>query len=213
MSQLPNHFIISKYFNDLSSDQVEKFKSLLDLYQHWNEAINVVSRKDIDELYIRHVLHSLAIARFIQFLPGSRVMDLGTGGGFPGIPLAIFFPQVQFLLVDSIGKKIKVVEEIAGALDLHNVRAKAARVEQVNEQFDFIVTRAVAKSSKLKTWTRGKLLPKGNHQLPNGIIALKGGDLSAELKEVKAKKIKQVNISSYFQESFFETKKIVYIGF
>ena len=213
MSQLPNHFIISKYFNDLSSDQVEKFKSLLDLYQHWNEAINVVSRKDIDELYIRHVLHSLAIARFIQFLPGSRVMDLGTGGGFPGIPLAIFFPQVQFLLVDSIGKKIKVVEEIAGALDLHNVRAKAARVEQVNEKFDFIVTRAVAKSSKLKTWTRGKLLPKGNHQLPNGIIALKGGDLSAELKEVKAKKIKQVNISSYFQESFFETKKIVYIGF
>ena len=213
MSQLPNHFIISKYFNDLSSDQVEKFKSLLDLYQHWNEAINVVSRKDIDELYIRHVLHSLAIARFIQFLPGSRVMDLGTGGGFPGIPLAIFFPQVQFLLVDSIGKKIKVVEEVAGALDLHNVRAKAARVEQVNEKFDFIVTRAVAKSSKLKTWTRGKLLPKGNHQLPNGIIALKGGDLSAELKEVKAKKIKQVNISSYFQESFFETKKIVYIGF
>ena len=138
---------------------------------------------------------------------------MGTGGGFPGIPLAIFFPQVQFLLVDSIGKKIKVVEEVAGALDLHNVRAKAARVEQVNEQFDFIVTRAVAKSSKLKTWTRGKLLPKGNHQLPNGIIALKGGDLSAELKEVKAKKIKHVNISSYFQESFFETKKIVYIGF
>ena len=205
--------IVLKYFPHLTSRQIQQLELLESLYQDWNLKINVVSRKDIDELYIRHVLHSLAIARFIQFLPGSRVMDLGTGGGFPGIPLAIFFPQVQFLLVDSIGKKIKVVEEIAGALDLHNVRAKAARVEQVNEQFDFIVTRAVAKSSKLKTWTRGKLLPKGNHQLPNGIIALKGGDLSAELKEVKAKKIKQVNISSYFQESFFETKKIVYIGF
>ena len=212
MSERQDHTIISKYFEGLSEDQTQKFQALGALYQQWNEAINVISRKDIEDLYIRHVLHSLAIAKYIEFLPESRIIDLGTGGGFPGIPLAILFPKVQFLLVDSIGKKVKVVDEVAKSLELNNIRTKASRVESIDEKFDFIVTRAVARSAKLKNWTKGMLLKSNRHEISNGIIALKGGDLSEELGEVKSKKVDLVNISSYFTEPFFETKQVVYIG-
>ena len=212
VSQLQNQSILSKYFGDLSEDQIKKFESLYDIYRHWNNAINVISRKDIDELYIRHVLHSLAIAKYIKFLPESKIMDLGTGGGFPGIPLAIYFPKAHFLLIDSIGKKIRVVEEVTKSLGLSNVRVKTSRVEQIDEKFDFIVTRAVARSSKLKTWTKGKFSTSHRHHLSNGIIALKGGDLLEELREVKSKKVEEVAINDYFDEPFFETKKITYLA-
>ncbi len=201
--------LLQQYFPELSSAQEKKFLALSALYQFWNEQINVVSRKDIDELYVRHVLHSLAIAKFIQFKPGTSVMDLGTGGGFPGIPLAIFFPEVHFLLVDSISKKIRVVHEIAQSLELNNVQAATSRAEQIKEQFDFVVTRAVARSAKLQAWCKGRINPRSQHILRNGIIALKGGDLSDELSEIRGRH--QITpITEYFKEAFFETKKIVY---
>ncbi|SHI35979.1 16S rRNA m(7)G-527 methyltransferase [Mesonia phycicola] len=200
---------ILKYFPDLTEDQKEKFNQLQDLYKDWNLKINVVSRKDIDEIYLRHVLHSLGIAKIQQFKPGSTVMDVGTGGGFPGIPLAILFPETQFHLVDSIGKKIKVVNEVKDGLGLENVKSSNCRVEEIDEQYDFIVSRAVAQMETFVRWVRGKVKKKSEHELKNGILYLKGGDLTEELALYKTAKI--YNLSSYFEEDFFETKKVVHL--
>lgn len=191
--------------------QLSKFEQLYPLYNYWNERINVISRKDIEMLYERHVLHSLAIARFFNFPAQSNILDIGTGGGFPGIPLAIFFPEVQFLLVDSIAKKISVVNEVTKALGLDNVKAIQARAETINSKFNFVVSRAVADFSQLVTWT-GKLIEKKPvFSSPNGIIGLKGGNLSDELKNFPKAKVYELN--SIFTGEFFETKKIVYLPF
>ena len=202
--------LIQKYFNNLSSLQIEQFSKLQELYQDWNLKINVVSRKDIDELYVRHVLHSLGIAKVIQFKSGSNVMDVGTGGGFPGIPLAILFPETQFHLVDSIGKKIKVVNNVAEGLGLENVKTTHGRVEEVKDTYDFIVSRAVAQMETFVRWTRGRIAKKQQHELKNGILYLKGGDLSEELKIFTTATI--YNLSNYFDEDFYETKKVVHLG-
>lgn len=201
--------LILKYFPDISDLQKERFAKLEELYKDWNLKINVVSRKDIDELYVRHVLHSLAIAKFIQFKDGSAVMDVGTGGGFPGIPLAIMFPNVNFHLVDSIAKKLKVVNEVAEGLELTNVKTTHGRVETVKEQYDFIVSRAVAAMPTFVHWTKGKIKKAQNHDIKNGIIYLKGGDLSEELQDYKSAKI--YDITDFFDEPFYETKKIVHL--
>ncbi len=203
--------IIKKYFPEISKEQESHFSRLKDLYAEWNAKINVISRKDIDELYERHVLHSLSIAMIFHFKPGSIILDIGTGGGFPGIPLAIFFPEVDFLLVDSIGKKIKVVDEVANALGLKNVRAKQLRAEQVDEKFDFIVTRAVADLQELNSWVKGKFLKENRHDVKNGLICLKGGELNKEINPF-GKRVKVYNISDFFEEEFFQTKKIVYLS-
>ena len=200
---------ILNYFPHLSSTQKEQFSELGPLYAEWNERINVISRKDIEALYLRHVLHSLGIAKVHVFLPGSRVLDIGTGGGFPGIPLAIMFPETKFVLVDSIGKKIKVVGEIARELRLENVEAVHGRAEKQQGQFDFIVSRAVTNMSDFVKWTRNKFLKENRHPLPNGILYLKGGDLSEELKPFRKARI--YSLSDYFEEDFFETKKVVYL--
>jgi len=200
---------VLKYFPDLTEDQLEKFTKLKDLYKDWNLKINVVSRKDIDEIYLRHVLHSLGIAKVQQFRSGSTVMDVGTGGGFPGIPLAILFPETQFHLVDSIGKKIKVVNEVKEGLGLENVKTSNCRVEEIDEQYDFIVSRAVAQMETFVRWVKGKIKKKSNHELKNGILYLKGGDLSEELAKYETAKI--YNLSDYFEEDFFETKKVVHL--
>ena len=200
---------ILTYFPDLSEKQIEQFSQLKDLYFEWNEKINVVSRKDIDELYIKHVLHSLAIAKVMKFKAGSEVLDVGTGGGFPGIPLAILFPEVQFHLVDSIQKKILVVNEVANALGLVNVKAETERVENLNLKYDFIVSRAVTQMPKFVGWVRNKIKKVHINPFPNGILYLKGGDLSEELKEFKTADI--FTISDYFKEEFFDTKKVVYL--
>ena len=200
---------VLKYFPDLTEDQLEKFTKLKDFYKDWNLKINVVSRKDIDEIYLRHALHSLGIAKVQQFQPGSTVMDVGTGGGFPGIPLAILFPETQFHLVDSIGKKIKVVNEVKEGLGLENVKTSNCRVEEIDEQYDFIVSRAVAQMETFVRWVRGKIKKKSNHELKNGILYLKGGDLSEELAKYETAKI--YNLSDYFEEDFFETKKVVHL--
>lgn len=202
--------IIHTYFPNLSEEQKEQIASLYPLYKEWNEKINVVSRKDIDQLYERHVLHSLAIAKFISFSPGSEILDLGTGGGFPGIPLAILFPQSRFHLVDSIGKKITVVKEVATALGLENLTAEHQRVEKVKEKYDFIVSRAVARTKQLFIWTHQKIKKEGINEIDNGMILLKGGDLNEEMKEFK-RPYSQTNLSGFFQEDFFETKKIIYV--
>jgi 16S rRNA (guanine527-N7)-methyltransferase len=202
--------IIHKYFKNLSEKQIEQFSKLQELYEDWNLKINVVSRKDIDELYLRHVLHSLGIAKIIQFKPGSKVMDVGTGGGFPGIPLAILFPETQFHLVDSIGKKIKVVNEVVSGLGLENVKTTNARVEEVKDTYDFIVSRAVAQMETFVRWNKGKIAKKQNHELKNGILYLKGGDLSEELKLYTS--ATTYNLPDYFEEDFFETKKVVHLG-
>jgi 16S rRNA (guanine527-N7)-methyltransferase len=201
--------LILKYFPNLSDTQIEQFKKLQDLYKDWNLKINVVSRKDIDELYLRHVLHSLGIAKVMQFKPNTKVMDVGTGGGFPGIPLAILFPETQFHLVDSIGKKIKVVNEVAAGLQLENVKTTHGRVEEVKETYDFIVSRAVAQMETFVRWTKGKISKKQNHELKNGILYLKGGDLSEELQKYTSATI--YDLPNYFEESFFETKKVVHL--
>jgi 16S rRNA (guanine527-N7)-methyltransferase len=202
--------IIHKYFKDLTAIQIEQFSKLQVLYEDWNLKINVVSRKDIDELYVRHVLHSLGIAKVIQFKPGTKVLDVGTGGGFPGIPLAILFPEIQFHLVDSIGKKIKVVNEVVEGLGLLNVKTTNGRVEELKDTYDFIVSRAVAEMETFVRWTKGKISKKQNHSLKNGILYLKGGDLTEELKLYTSATI--YNLTDYFEEEFYETKKVVHLG-
>ena len=200
---------ITTYFTDLTEEQIKQFEQLEGLYKEWNAQINVISRKDIDELYVRHVLHSLAIAKVQQFKPKSKVLDVGTGGGFPGIPLAILFPETKFYLVDSIGKKIKVVQEVAKALGLKNVRAEHCRAENVKGEFDFIVSRAVTNMDDFVKWTRKKVAKKHNHALPNGILYLKGGDLTKELANFPKATI--YDLPTYFSEDFFETKKVVHV--
>jgi 16S rRNA (guanine527-N7)-methyltransferase len=202
--------IIHKYFKNLSATQIQQFEKLQELYEDWNLKINVVSRKDIDELYLRHVLHSLAIAKVVQFKPGAKVLDVGTGGGFPGIPLAILFPETQFHLVDSIGKKIKVVNEVVEGLGLLNVKTTNGRVEEVKDTYDFIVSRAVAEMETFVRWTKGRIAKKQNHALKNGILYLKGGDLAEELKLYTSATI--YNLPDYFEEAFYETKKLVHLG-
>lgn len=201
--------LILKYFPNLTDGQKEQFQLLETLYHDWNIKINVVSRKDIEELYLRHVLHSLAIAKVIDFKPGSKILDVGTGGGFPGIPLAIFFPETHFTLVDSIGKKIKVVQEVSEGLQLKNVKAINDRVENIKGTFDFIVSRAVAAMPTFVHWTAGKISAKDNHSIKNGILYLKGGDLAEELQDYPQAKI--FRLTDYFEEDFFETKKVVYL--
>jgi 16S rRNA (guanine527-N7)-methyltransferase len=201
--------LILQYFPDLSDAQLEQFQKLDALYQDWNLKINVVSRKDIDELYLRHVLHSLAIAKVQPFLPGTRILDVGTGGGFPGIPLAILFPETQFHLVDSIGKKIKVVEEVVSGLELNNVKASHSRVEDVNEQYDFIVSRAVAQMETFVRWVKGRVAKKSLHPLKNGILYLKGGDLTEELASFP--KATVYPVSRFFKEDFYATKSVVHL--
>ncbi|HAO15732.1 MAG TPA: 16S rRNA (guanine(527)-N(7))-methyltransferase RsmG [Tenacibaculum sp.] len=201
--------IIKKYFPNIVGEQEEKFSKLQELYEDWNLKINVVSRKDIDELYLRHVLHSLGIAKVASFQAGAKVMDVGTGGGFPGIPLAILFPETKFHLVDSIGKKIKVVDEVVEGLELKNVETTHGRVEEVKDTYDFIVSRAVAQMETFHRWVKGKVHKKQNHELKNGILYLKGGDLTEELAKFPNATIYDLPI--YFDEDFFETKKVVHI--
>ncbi len=201
---------ISKYFPDLDQEKIDKLAQLKDLYFEWNEKINVISRKDTENFYERHVLHSLAIAKIIQFKPDTKILDVGTGGGFPGIPLAILFPDTNFHLVDSIGKKILVVDEIQKALKLENVLAQQKRAEDCNGSYDFVVNRAVSRMSNILPWVSTKISKTSFNDLTNGIISLKGGDLVEELKETK-KTYKIWDISEFFEEEFFETKKVVHL--
>jgi 16S rRNA (guanine527-N7)-methyltransferase len=201
--------LILKYFPDLTKDQIYKFKQLEALYQDWNLKINVVSRKDIDELYLRHVLHALGIAKVMTFKDGSKILDVGTGGGFPGIPLAILFPECSFHLVDSIAKKLKVVDEVVEGLELTNVKTTHSRVEAIDGTYDFIVSRAVAAMPTFVHWVKGKIAKTQNHDFKNGILYLKGGDLTEELKDYKTATI--YNLNNYFSEAFFDTKKVVHL--
>ncbi|MDX1461741.1 MAG: 16S rRNA (guanine(527)-N(7))-methyltransferase RsmG [Marinirhabdus sp.] len=201
--------LIERYFPQLTEEQKVQFRQLETLYQDWNLKINVVSRKDIDELYLRHVLHSLGIAKVQAFEDGSHILDVGTGGGFPGIPLAILFPNVEFHLVDSIGKKIKVVTEVTEGLGLQNVRISNTRAESITDSYDFVVSRAVAQMETFVRWVRHRTSKKNNHQLANGILYLKGGDLSEELAEFPKATI--YPLTDYFEESFFETKSVVHL--
>ena len=200
--------IILKNLPNLNDDQIQKFKELEGLYKEWNSRINVISRKDIEDLYLKHVLHSLSIAKFISFKKNTSILDVGTGGGFPGIPLAIIFPDCNFLLVDSINKKINVVKEISNTLKLTNVSYNAIRVEKLKTKHDFIVSRAVTRMNKFTNLVKGLISNKNDNKIKNGIIYLKGGDLTDEMMNIKHQK---VNISDYFDEDFFETKKIVYL--
>ena len=204
-----NAEIVFKYFPNLSDIQRQQFVALENLYKDWNLKINVVSRKDIEDLYLRHVLHSLGIAMVQPFKPGSDILDVGTGGGFPGIPLAILFPDSKFTLVDSIGKKIKVVEEVVDGLQLQNVTPINKRVEDLDKQFDFIVSRAVAAMPTFVHWVKGKIKKESKHERRNGILYLKGGDLSEELKDYR--NAQTFELSDYFSEDFFSTKKVVYL--
>ncbi len=201
--------LILKYFPELSPEQQSRFEALNGLYQDWNTKINVVSRKDVDELYLRHVLHSLGIAKVQVFLPGSSILDVGTGGGFPGIPLAILFPETKFHLVDSIGKKIRVVTEVVSALELENVNITNDRVENITGQYDFIVSRAVAQMETFVRWVKDRVAKKSRHDLKNGILYLKGGDLSEELANFP--KATVYPLSNYFKEEFFDTKSVVHL--
>jgi 16S rRNA (guanine527-N7)-methyltransferase len=201
--------LLLKYFPNLTQLQISQFSQLQELYKDWNLKINVVSRKDIDELYLRHVLHSLGIAKVVQFKPNTKVLDVGTGGGFPGIPLAILFPETQFHLVDSIGKKIKVVNDVTEGLGLQNIKTTHGRVEEIKGTYDFIVSRAVAQMETFVFWTKGKINKKQQHPIKNGILYLKGGDLSDELKKYTS--ATTYNLLDYFTEDFFETKKIVHL--
>ncbi|MFY8109051.1 MAG: 16S rRNA (guanine(527)-N(7))-methyltransferase RsmG [Bacteroidia bacterium] len=216
MENLTDMQLILHYFPDLTDLQKEQFTNLKSLYTEWNEKINVVSRKDIDALYEKHVLHSLAIAKFIQFKPGTRILDLGTGGGFPGIPLAIMFPEAEFTMIDSIAKKIKVAESVSESLGLENTDFVVGRVEQLNEPFHFVTARAVAATEQLYRWTHRYIEIKEDFNSKiNGFLFLKGGDLKEEfkaLKDINRKlHIQEVPLTEYFKEEFFETKKLIYI--
>jgi 16S rRNA (guanine527-N7)-methyltransferase len=201
--------ILEFYFPNLTEKQKLQFSKLQELYTFWNAQINVISRKDIDELYIRHILHSLGIAKIQAFKEGAKILDIGTGGGFPGIPLAILFPDTHFYLVDSIGKKIKVVQEVANAIELKNVKAEHIRAEKIKGEFDFIVSRAVTKMDDFVKWTRNKIAKKSVHEIKNGILYLKGGDLTEELQNFPNAKL--FDLTTIFKEEFFETKKVVHI--
>lgn len=203
--------IILKYFPDLTEEQRRQFVALYDLYIDWNAKINVISRKDIENLYEHHVLHSLGIAKIINFRPGTSIMDLGTGGGFPGIPLAILFPEVKFHLVDSIGKKVRVATEVANAIGLKNVTFRHARAEEEKQLFDFVVSRAVMPLADLLKIIRKNITPKQQNALPNGLICLKGGELANETMPFKNKTV-MYDLKDYFKEEFFETKKVVYVA-
>jgi 16S rRNA (guanine527-N7)-methyltransferase len=207
---MPGIDLILKYFPDLTSEQQKQFAELQPLYTHWNSQINVISRKDIDLLYERHVLHSLGIAKVMAFKPKTHIMDVGCGGGFPGIPLAIMFPECNFYLVDSIGKKIKVVNEVASALGLKNVRAEHKRAEEVKEKFEFIISRAVTEFPAFYKWIQNKVSKNQFNALPNGILYLKGGDLSEEFKDFQ-KRVVFHELKEFFREEFFDTKKVVYM--
>jgi 16S rRNA (guanine527-N7)-methyltransferase len=202
--------IILKYFPDLSPAQQQQYQQLPELYNFWNNQINVISRKDIESLLERHVLHSLGIAKVMPFLSGETVLDVGTGGGFPGLPLAIMFPETQFNLVDSIGKKIKVVNEVAKAIGLKNLKAEHIRAEQVPGKFDFVVSRAVTQLKDFYPWVKGKFNKESKNKLPNGILYLKGGDLSQEITESNLT-VKQYYLKDYFTEEFFDTKQVIYV--
>jgi 16S rRNA (guanine527-N7)-methyltransferase len=202
--------IISSYFPDLSPKQKDQFAQLDELYRFWNARINLISRKDIDMLYLHHILHSLAIAKVISFLPGEKVLDVGTGGGFPGVPLAVLFPETDFHLVDSIGKKIKVVHEVASGCGLKNIRASHARAEQIDGKFHFVVSRAVTRLSEFYPWVKGKFEKKSMNTIQNGILYLKGGDLTEEIQE-SGLKTELIPLSSFFKEEYFDSKFVVYI--
>lgn len=203
--------LINKYFPSITSGQRERFAALDALYRDWNSKINVISRKDIDNLYEHHILHSLGIAKLIAFKPGTRIMDLGTGGGFPGIPLAIMFPDVQFHLVDSIGKKIRVCDEVRTALGLTNVTTEWSRAENVKDKFDFVVSRAVMPLADLVKLIRKNIAKDSHNAMPNGLICLKGGELANEVMPMKSHTL-ITDLSDYFEEEFFETKKVVYVS-
>ena len=203
--------IILKYFPNINLAQKKQFDSLFSIYSEWNSKINVISRKDMDSFYERHVLHSLGIAKVLKFQSKSRVLDVGTGGGFPGIPLAILFPEVQFELIDGIRKKIKVVQEIVSYLELKNINAQQMRAEQYSKKVDFVVSRAVAQMESFVPWVKSNISPKSNHKLKNGILYLKGGDLTKELKRFP--KASQYSLYNYFDRPFFVTKKIVHLSF
>ena len=198
-----------QYFPKLSSKQIEQLSQLDSLYKEWNAKINVISRKDIDSLYTHHVLHALGIAKVVQFKPNTKIMDVGTGGGFPGIPLAIIFPESQFYLIDTIGKKIKVVQEVAKTIGLKNLKAEQKKAENVKETFDFVVSRAVTAMPEFAIWVKDNFNTKDNNKLPNGILYLKGGDLKEALKDFN--NYKEFFLKDYFKEDFFETKKIIHI--
>ncbi|MFT4072466.1 MAG: 16S rRNA (guanine(527)-N(7))-methyltransferase RsmG [Dysgonamonadaceae bacterium] len=204
--------IILKYFPDLTDIQKSQFAALSNLYTDWNSKINVISRKDIENLYERHVLHSLGIAKAYNFRKGTTFMDIGTGGGFPGIPLAIFFPECEFLLVDSIGKKVKVAQEVATAIGLKNVRFMHARAEEVKEKFDFVVSRAVMPLVDLVKISKKNIAKENHNAIPNGLICLKGGELDKEVMPFR-KVVDITELNTYFEEEFFETKKVVYVAF
>lgn len=202
--------LILKYFPDLTDTQRDQFGQLSELYQFWNAKVNVISRQDIDTLYERHVLHSLGIAKVLQFKPGTSVLDVGTGGGFPGVPLAILFPESKFYLVDSIGKKIRVVQEIVKALNIENVKAEQIRAEKLEDDFEFVVSRAVTRITPFVGWVKKNISRNSFHPLRNGILYLKGGDLTEELSELNMKTTAYA-LSDYFEEDFFETKKVVHV--
>ncbi|NTW24369.1 MAG: 16S rRNA (guanine(527)-N(7))-methyltransferase RsmG [Lentimicrobium sp.] len=204
--------LIKKYFPELTTEQVKQFEALQALYQEWNAAINVISRKDIEHLYERHVLHSMGIARVIKFAPGTQILDVGTGGGFPGIPLAILFPETDFHLVDSVGKKIKVVKAVAEALNLTNVSTAHCRAEELTGKYDFVVSRAVASLPEFTSWIKKNIARKSINPLHNGILYLKGGDLTQELRE-SGGKYQVYKLERYFNEPFFETKSLVHLWF
>ena len=206
----PGTQLILSYFPDLTEKQIEQFDRLEELYQEWNSKINVISRKDMDQFYVHHVLHSLGIAKVMNFQPGTKILDIGTGGGFPGIPLAILFPDTHFHLVDSIGKKITVVKEVAKALKLGNVEAQQARAESLVRKYDFVISRAVTRMINFYPWVKGKIKREDFNEFQNGILYLKGGDVDEEMEELD-KSYVTYHLSDYFKEDFFETKKVVYM--
>ena len=203
--------LLKKYFPTLAASQTEQFAAMENLYRDWNSKINVISRQDIDQLYERHVIHSLAIAKFISFCSGTKILDIGTGGGFPGIPLAIFFPEAEFLLADSIAKKIRVVEDVVQQLGLKNVKAQTLRVESLKGKFDFVVSRAVTRLPTMIGWTKHLISPVQQHEIPNGLICLKGGDLNDEISTIK-NKFEIIPINTWFSEHFFEKKFVVHLS-